>query len=154
MAKQLDLEQFYNLIREVYDATMIDEMERSPEGLIKEMTFHELHTIENIGDNPGATMTDLARLANITTSSMTTMIDKLVRRGLVKRRRKNSDRRVVVVTLTELGKGAYQEHMQVHAKVGQEILALLDDEERRVVLSLYEKILEWSRHKKEAATKG
>ncbi len=152
MAKQLDLEQFYNLIREVYDVVMMAEMESSPEGLIKDMTFHELHTIENIGDNPGATMTDLARLAGITTSSMTTMIDKLTRRGLVKRRRKNSDRRVVVVTLTELGKKAYTEHGQVHAKVGQEILALLNDDERRVVLSLYEKILDWSKHRKESAT--
>ncbi len=150
MAEELNLEQFYNLIREVYDAVMMEEMERSSEGLIKEMTFHELHTIENIGDNPGATMTDLAKLAGVTTSSMTTMIDKLVTRGLVKRRRRNSDRRVVVVSLTELGKKAYREHGQVHAKVGQELLALMDDDERRVVLSLYEKILDWSKRQKES----
>ncbi len=152
MAEELNLEQFYNLIREVYDAVMMEEMEHSPEGLIKEMTFHELHTIENIGDNPGATMTDLARLAGVTTSSMTTMIDKLVTRGLVKRRRKNSDRRVVVVSLTERGKKAYREHGQVHAKVGEEILALMDADERRVVLSLYEKILDWSKRQKESVS--
>jgi len=145
MSSEIDVDRFYRLIREVYDMVMLHEIESVPDGYMKDLTFHEIHTIENIGVNPGVTMSELASIANVTTSTMTTMVDKLVKRGFARRRRKESDRRVVVVSLTEKGQKAFEEHNELHKKVGEGLLALMNDREKRVVFELYEKISRLSR---------
>ena len=55
------------------------------------------------------TMNELSEKMNLDSSTMTRVIDKLVRDKLVNRDRDNSDRRIVVVSLTEKGNKATTE---------------------------------------------
>jgi DNA-binding MarR family transcriptional regulator len=55
------------------------------------------------------TMNELSEKMNLDSSTMTRVIDKLVRDELINRDRDNSDRRVVVVSLTEKGNKAATE---------------------------------------------
>lgn len=52
------------------------------------------------------TMNDLSDKMNLDSSTMTRVIDKLVRDELIKRDRDEADRRIVLVTLTEKGREA------------------------------------------------
>lgn len=49
------------------------------------------------------TMTDLAKIAHITTAGMTCMRDSLKQDGLIEDKRQDNDRRVVLVSLTPRG---------------------------------------------------
>ena len=64
-------------------------------------------------DNDGSTLSEIGNRAQIENSSLTTMVDKLERDGLVERRLSTEDRRVIRLYLTEKGR-----------KMGQEILSI------------------------------
>jgi DNA-binding MarR family transcriptional regulator len=51
-----------------------------------------------------ATAGELAKRAELSPASMTAMLDQLERAGVVERRRSDSDRRQVIVTLTDAGR--------------------------------------------------
>jgi len=59
-----------------------------------------------IGANPGITQTALSRANGRDKSSLTPVLDELVRRGLVSRNRLESNRRAYALKLTALGKTA------------------------------------------------
>jgi DNA-binding MarR family transcriptional regulator len=141
MMAEFDAEKLYALITEFYDLVMLDAIEMMPDGLLKNLTFHEAHTIENIGDHPGQSMRDLAGHLGVTPSTVSTMVDKLVRRGFVKRRRGAEDRRLVALHLTEKGKRIYGSHRELHRQVGQKLLSIMDEEEKEFVFRLYEKFI-------------
>lgn len=88
---------------------------------------------------------DLSRLMYVTPSNITGIIDRLERKGLVERMRKEGDRRVALIILTEAGKklgknvpdpienrlinqliDLDKEHVQVIAKAMNQILRLVD----------------------------
>ena len=58
------------------------------------------------------TTTDLAEVLPVNVSRISRMVSKLVSMGLMQRRRLRSDRRVVMLTLTERGRGLTQEFQQ------------------------------------------
>jgi DNA-binding MarR family transcriptional regulator len=142
MAGRFDAQKLYALITDFYDLVMLDAIEMMPDGLLKNLTFHEAHTIESVGDHPGRTLSDLAGHLGVTTSTVSTMIEKLVKRGFVKRRRGTSDRRVVALYLTGKGERVYAAHRDLHRQVGEKLLALMDEDEKRFVFGLYEKFIQ------------
>jgi DNA-binding MarR family transcriptional regulator len=61
-------------------------------------------TLTLLHHNPGISQTDLSQATGRDKSTMTPVIEDLVRRGLVDRRRMDGDRRVYRLTLTAEGK--------------------------------------------------
>lgn len=55
-------------------------------------------------ERDGCTLTEIGNRAHIENSSLTTMVDKLEKSGLVERRLDSADRRVIRVFLTDKGK--------------------------------------------------
>jgi len=53
-------------------------------------------------------MTELAELTGTSSANVTGMIDRLVERGVVERKNDTKDRRVVLVSLTETGRGLFE----------------------------------------------
>ena len=64
------------------------------------------------------------------TANITTVIDNLEKRDLVKRIRQESDRRYITVELTEKGKKLIQDIFPEHVKYINEELAILSKEEK------------------------
>lgn len=68
------------------------------------LTHSQIRALFRIGAEGGeATAGELAKQADLSPASMTTMLDHLEEAGVVTRRRSDEDRRVVVVALTEHG---------------------------------------------------
>ncbi len=134
------LDRYYILIHELYSNLMLYEIEHLKKGLMKDITFHEIHTIEIIGHLGETSMRELARKANVKQSTMTVMVDKLIRKGLVKRFQRDDDRRLVMVRLTKNGETAHAEHNKVHQNITKLWLAILDKKERDDLLNIMEKI--------------
>lgn len=76
----------------------------------------------------------------LASASMTSAIDRLEKRGLVRRKTCNSDRRTRFVELTDCGKAFIEEIYARHEKDLEAVIGGLRDEERRVIYEGLKKI--------------
>lgn len=60
--------------------------------------------LKSIDTNGASSLAVLSRFLNVTPANMTGLVDRLEKKGLVRRARKEGDRRVTIVELTETGK--------------------------------------------------
>lgn len=110
------------------------------EGVLKDLSVTEIHTIEAIGMYHPRTMTEVANDLNITVGTLTTAITKLVKKGYVERTRGEEDRRSVMIALTRKGKLAYRVHEKFHQDMINETIKGLADEEEEVLIRSLEKV--------------
>lgn len=78
--------------------------------------------------------------------TLTTAIDKLIKKGYVERFRSDVDRRIVNVKLTNRGKLAYRIHEKFHLDMVKSIMDDFSEEEEDILLSALRKL---SRHLKD-----
>ncbi|HPF44471.1 MAG TPA: MarR family transcriptional regulator [Syntrophomonadaceae bacterium] len=71
-------------------------------------------------ENDGATLSEIGALAHIENSSLTTMVDKLEKEGLVERSLFPQDRRVIRLFLTDAGRKLALEVLSAGAALNQE----------------------------------
>lgn len=98
--------------------------------------FYALLSLEKYGQ--ACPMKELAQATQRASATMTGIIDRLVRMGLVERRRKESDRRVVMVGLTRRGEQLLEEVKARRRRSFHKALAKFDDEKISQLLQLLE----------------
>jgi MarR family transcriptional regulator, 2-MHQ and catechol-resistance regulon repressor len=76
----------------------------------------------------------------LASASMTSAIDRLEKRGLVRRTSCTSDRRIRIVELTDGGRSFIEEIYARHAKDLEAVIGEVSDEERRVMYEGLKKI--------------
>jgi len=111
-----------------------------------ELTHGQIRALFTIDVRGEATAGELAKAADLSPASVSTMLDHLERDGIVERRRSDEDRRVVVVTLTDSGRalvadkrerwraraaaaldGVSDEHLDAAADVMHRLAGMLDE---------------------------
>ena len=85
-------------------------------------------------------MGEIAHDLRITVGTLTSAINRLIKKGYAERARTEEDRRVVLVSLTEKGKHAYKIHADFHKEMVQATLNSYNDEEQEVLCDVIEKI--------------
>jgi len=88
----------------------------------KDVTMTEVHTIDAIGKNDPKTMGKVAEKLEITVGTLTTAINKLVKKGYVERNRNENDRRIVLIELTDMGKIVFDAHEEFHREMVENLL--------------------------------
>jgi len=83
---------------------------------------------------------DLASLLERSPNSMSMLVDRMVKAGLVRRTRDRKDRRVVSVSLTEKGKAAVEPAIPAGWEFIHAILSTLEDNEQRDLANLLERV--------------
>ena len=86
------------------------------------------------------TATELTRLVPIDAASISRNVDRLVKRGLLQRRRSQSDRRVVKLALTEEGTAVVPRIMESLQEVNSILLRGVTQEEMRGFMSTLQKV--------------
>lgn len=76
----------------------------------------------------------------LTSGSITTAIQRLERKGLVRRERGETDARVVLVYLTDAGRALIEEAFEAHASNLDTLFEVLDDSERAQFAGLIRKL--------------
>lgn len=109
-------------------------------GSLKDLSVTELHTIEAIGMYSERTMSEVAQDLKITVGTLTTAINKLIKKEYVERKRIEEDRRVVLVKLTKKGKLAFRLHEKFHDDMIKETIKGLSMNEEEVLISALEKV--------------
>lgn len=102
-------------------------------GEYRDMTTNDMHVIEAIGRELPRNMTGVARALDVTTGTLTISMNSLVKKGYVQRVRSEEDRRVVLVSLTEKGKKAFDHHKKFHEEMIAHVVEGLSEEEKNVL---------------------
>jgi DNA-binding MarR family transcriptional regulator len=112
---------------------------------VQGMTPGVFSTLLAIKDNPGARHGALADALMIQRPNMTTLVNRLVRQGYVKRRGASDDQRSVVLSLAPKGERALGEVLAEMPAHEDNLAAGLDARERRSLLALLRKLAKSAR---------
>jgi DNA-binding MarR family transcriptional regulator len=93
------------------------------------------------GSNQQLSPTQLFQGLMLSSAGITSRLDRLERRGYVKRRRHPSDRRGVLVSLTDAGREVLDQAVTADAAGEQELLSALTKEDRRALSVQLKKLL-------------
>lgn len=81
----------------------------------------------------GISLTELAELSTSDLATVSGIVDRLARSGLVERRRSETDRRAVVITLTPRGREVVETITPLHRQAICEVLGQVDPERLSVL---------------------
>ena len=110
-----------------------------------DITNNDMHVIEAVGLGEPKNMSAIAKVLSVTMGTLTIAMNSLEKKGYVKRTRGKEDRRVVYISLSEKGKGAYQHHERFHRHMIDEILKDLTEEETEALMKSLTKLDQWFR---------
>lgn len=122
-----------------HDILEIEEKSLRDQG--SDLTITEMHTIHAVGDEKPRTMTEISRDLSITMGTLTTGVDKLIKKGYLTRSRTDEDKRVVLVELTQKGIDAKKMHDAFHQDMINSVIETLNDEEEAVLIQALRKLM-------------
>lgn len=102
------------------------------------ITLAQMHTLEILGQQSPLRMKELAAKMGVSTGTLTVTVDRLEKQGLVARIPHETDRRSILVGLTETGRAMCHEHHGHHLNLTRDLSAALTPEETehfRTILS-------------------
>lgn len=100
----------------------------------KDITNNHMHIIEAIGNDEPRSMSVIAKSLNVTVGTLTTNMNSLEEKKYIVRERSKTDKRVVLVKLTEKGKKAYFHHRDFHRRMIHSIVKDLEEDEMKVLI--------------------
>jgi MarR family 2-MHQ and catechol resistance regulon transcriptional repressor len=102
--------------------------------------FSDFATLEALLHKGPQSVTEIAHRIGLTAGSMTIALDRLARRGLVRRYAHPTDRRNRVIRLTAAGRKLIEKAFREHASVMEDIGKSLSPEERGVLIELLKRL--------------
>jgi DNA-binding MarR family transcriptional regulator len=128
------------LLVETFNDILQIEQKALKEGILKDLSITEIHTIGAIGMYECRTMTEVAQELKITLGTLTAAINKLLKKGYVDRKRGEEDRRSVMIALTRKGKLAFRIHDQFHSEMVKATIDGLNEEEEEILIKSLAKL--------------
>jgi DNA-binding MarR family transcriptional regulator len=108
---------------------------------VMNMTISQLDTMAYIFDHKKAKMSELAKNAGVKMPTMTDMINKLIKMGVVSREHDEKDRRTVWVSITKETEKMVAFHLKKRDDAVASILQALNGEERKQAASILKKLV-------------
>lgn len=129
-----NLETVNDYLVNVFNDILVIEESELQKSQFNDLSITEMHTIEAIGMYRRKTTTEVAKELQITVGTLTTAINRLVKKGYVERIRSEDDRRVVKLGLTKKGKLLFRVHQYFHRQMIKQVLRDMSDDEEKVLL--------------------
>lgn len=107
---------------------------------VTDLSMNEMHTIEAIGYDSIKSMSETAEILKITLGTLTTSVTRLVKKGYVERLRDDSDRRIVLIRLTEKGRIVHKIHEDFHMEMVEKMLSDLNIDQDIALLGSLQKL--------------
>ncbi|MGL4736118.1 MAG: MarR family winged helix-turn-helix transcriptional regulator [Cellulosilyticaceae bacterium] len=134
------------LLVELFNEILTVEKTALQESAFKDLSITEMHVLEAIGMS-SRTMTDVAEQIGITVGTLTTSINRLVKKEYVIRNRSKDDRRFVEIELSHKGKLAYRIHEAFHAEMVHYMIEELANEDHQVLIDSLKRVSDFFRAK-------
>lgn len=121
------------LLVDIFNNILTIEENALREGHFNDVSVTEMHTVEAIGLYQPRSMTEVAKILNITVGTLTVAINNLVKKNYVERSRSLKDRRVVMIGLTNKGRLLFRVHEKFHRDMVKASVMGLSGEEELVL---------------------
>ncbi len=106
----------------------------------KDISNNDMHIIEAIGIDEPRKMSSIAKSLSITVGTLTTNMNNLEDKGYIIRERSTTDKRVVLVSLTEKGRKAFFHHRDFHRQMIRSVVKDLEEDEMKVLIKCLQKL--------------
>lgn len=108
--------------------------------LAPQLTAGQLEVLELLQAHEPMKPSDLLPHLETTPAAITTLLDRMERAGLVERNSDESDRRIVWVTMTELGRSEVERGVAVRSAIVNRSLELVSSHNRQLLVYLISKV--------------
>ena len=136
-----NLDQFSRQLVEILPLMFREFAKREDNVLTRgKISFPQMVALDFVSRNPRVKMTDLAKVLHIQMSSTTVLVDRLIRQKMLARKRDESDRRLVWVTVTARGKRVVSQIMDQKRQSIKKIFGPLTEKEREQYLVVLLKV--------------
>lgn len=134
--KKLDI-----LIHSVYKHLKYSQISLESQ-LLQGITSTELSVLSVVSEKPDIVLKEISEWLNMPASTLTSAIDRLEQRNLIRRTIRKKDRRSFGLELTEEGLRLHLKHEEAEQLIWKKILSYLsDDEERESFIISLQKII-------------
>ena len=106
----------------------------------KDISNNDMHIIEAIGIDEPRKRSSIAKSLSITVGTLTTNMNNLEDKGYIIRERSTTDKRVVLVSLTEKGRKAFFHHRDFHRQMIRSVVKDLEEDEMKVLIKCLQKL--------------
>lgn len=117
----------------VYSGILWIEENELRKSTFSDLTIKEMHAIDAVSMYDHQTISQVANKLHLTPGTMTSMADRLIRKGYLERIRDKEDRRIVRLALTKRGRVLYRAHRAFHNMMVKRFLQGMNDEELKVI---------------------
>ena len=111
------------------------------------LSINEVHILEVIQMAEEPSMSKVAKQLFVTTGTLTTAIDNLVKKGYVIRYQQTNDRRKVLLQLTENAIEVLKIHAAFHNEMIQQVIGDMHLEENQTLIDSLERLIEYFNQK-------
>lgn len=106
----------------------------------KELSMSETHVIDAVDKADFPSMTNVAKILNVTMGTLTTAVKKIIEKGFLIKERSQTDQRVFYLKLTPRGHQALEIHEQFHQELAALYKAAIPDDRVDWVFETLKKI--------------
>ena len=97
---------------------------------VGDLTPRQFAVLVSISENEGLSQTNLVKRTGIDRSTLADIVRRMLKKGLVQRRRTKEDARAYSVRLTEAGRRVLDSAVPIASRVDKRILSVLSDRDR------------------------
>jgi MarR family transcriptional regulator, temperature-dependent positive regulator of motility len=113
---------------------------RMEEELAPQLTVGQLEVLELLQNHGPMKPSDLLPHLETTPAAVTTLLDRMERNGLVERNRDEGDRRIVWVSMTDVGKSETERGLAVRSDIANRSLERVSSHNRQLLVFLIGKV--------------
>lgn len=133
------LTEFDRLLQATLESLRIDRPETWSRRLAGFLVL-DLHVLALVAAQPDSILREIRDRLEIPNSTLTSVVDRLEKRGLLRRVISPRDRRSYGLALTPAGRKVQTEHDRVHRRIAAQVLDALDEAEQQRLIDLLAKV--------------
>ena len=138
-----EIKKINTILTDLSNAAVKMEEEAVKNASFDDISTAEIHTLSAVGNGRPKTMTHVANILGVNVSTLTTAVNRLVKKGYVERLRDDTDRRIVKLRLTEKGSFAVEENEKFHEDLIREAISRFSDSQLRQFISSIDNITQF-----------
>jgi Transcriptional regulators len=131
---------YIDMLSETMRQSMRKYKEETDSGELFNLTITQLHYVHAIKDMDGPTFKQLVEKFNVQKSTVTEIVNRLIKRDIVFKKQSAEDLRVFHIYLTEKGKELLAIESQGYYHFAQKMTKCLEDDQKQQFTALLEKI--------------
>jgi DNA-binding MarR family transcriptional regulator len=133
----------FEALFEIYDRNSLEILKsRLSHTSLDHLTFSHYEYLDRIYQMINPTLSELADDMKLSKPSVTVMVNKLIKEGLVEKVQDDVDKRVFHVQLTKLGHDVISIEKDAFMELTKEILNKLNDTEKETLMALLQKAVD------------